>query len=208
MTAEKDMNNGEERRISVTGSDDADNMLQKDEDFSQDAEPLDEAETPPAEEKPAVDRVAELEDRLLRTAAEFDNYKKRTSRLTDDMIKSANDRLLAELLEIADNFERALKHAESDADPNALKKGMDLIYGQLQAILTRNGVTPIDALGQKFDPAYHDAMMQVESDKYGEGIVALEMTKGYRRGDQIIRHSKVGVSSGAAKPSKTSEKEN
>jgi molecular chaperone GrpE len=206
---ENDMNNGEDGRISIPGREENENTgpLEKDEDFSQDAEPVEESESAETEEKQPADRIAELEDRLLRAAADFDNYRKRNARQTDEMIKSANDRLLVELLEIVDSFERAMKHADAEADPNGLKKGMELIYAQLQALMTRYDVTPIDALGQKFDPMYHDAMMQVESEEYPEGVVAGEMAKGYRRGDQIIRHSKVGVSRGTKKRGETSEKE-
>jgi molecular chaperone GrpE len=208
MNMENNMTNGEERRIPVGEGEGADNLLEKDEDFSQDAEPVEEMETSESEAQSPSDRIAELEDRLLRAAADFDNYRKRTARQTDEAIKGGNDRLLGELLEIVDNFERAMQHADADADPNALKKGMELIYSQLQALLVRYGVTPIEALGQKFDPAVHDAMMQVESDAYDEGVVASEMTKGYRRGDQILRHSKVGVSCGTKRPGASSEKDN
>lgn len=198
--------NGEERLIPVSGGDkpDAEMLVRKDEDFSQNAEPVEEAEA--ALESPtehAVSREAELEDRLLRTMADFDNYRKRSARQTEEIVKTANDRLLVEILDIIDNLERAMQHADNGAaDAESLHKGMELIYNQFVALLARYDVTPIEAVGKKFDPDYHDAMMQVESDKYDEGIVAVEMTKGYRRGDQVIRHSKVGVSTGKKKGGK------
>ncbi len=200
MTEDKDMTNenvGSERVVPVTGdSADAEALVEKAEDFSSDAEPVDEEALPPQEGEAPEKRVAELEDRLLRTMAEFDNYRKRNARLTEDLIKSANDKLLQELLEIADNFERALQHASTDANEASLREGLTLIYNQLLAVFARYGVTPIEAVGQKFDPEIHDAMLQVPTNEYAEGIVATEMLKGYRRGEQVLRHSKVGVSTG------------
>jgi len=165
-------------------------------------------EEEPSEEEKLKKRVAELEDKLLRTAAEFDNYKKRMARQLEEMIRSANDKILLELLEVADNFERALRHSNeqaAQADVQALQKGMELIFNQLKALLNRYHITPIDALGQPFDPTLHEALMQVDSDEYPEGVVALEISKGYKQGDRVLRHSKVGVSKGKPTPEKQQE---
>ncbi len=200
MTEDKEMTNenvGGERVVPVTGdASDAEALVEKADDFSSDAEPVEEETAPPQEGEAPEKRVAELEDRLLRTMAEFDNFRKRNARLTEDLIKSANDKLLLDLLEIADNFERALQHAPADDSGASVREGLTLIYNQLVALFARYGVTPIEAIGQKFDPEIHDAMMQVRTDEFAEGIVATEMLKGYRRGDQVLRHSKVGVSTG------------
>jgi molecular chaperone GrpE len=169
-----------------------------------DAEPSDETETEASaedesgaeQEQKFENQVQELQDKLLRAAAEFDNYKKRIARQYDDMIQSANDRILLDLVEIADNFDRAMQHSENNSPADSLRKGVELIHTQLAQLLEKYSVKPIEALGKPFDPNLHDALMQVESDEYDEGIVALEMSKGYLRGERVLRHSKVGVSKG------------
>jgi molecular chaperone GrpE len=140
--------------------------------------------------------LAEAEDRRLRTMAEFDNYRKRTAQQFDQMVRSANEKLLLEMLEIVDNFERALQHSDEAGNGEALRKGTELIYNQMQAILRRYEVEAIEAIGQPFDPNLHDAMMQTTSEIYAEGLVALEIGKGYRIGDRVLRHAKVAVSTG------------
>jgi molecular chaperone GrpE len=147
------------------------------------------------EEKLRV-QVADLEDRLLRALADLDNYKKRSMRQFADVVRTANDKLLGEILEVADNFERALDHVDEATDVEVLEKGTRLIYSQIQDLLRRHEVTPIEAVGKPFDPNLHEAMMQVESEEFGEGVVAVEMSKGYKIGDRVLRHSKVGVSTG------------
>lgn len=147
-----------------------------------------------------AEKEAEIEsDRFLRLAAEFDNYKKRTAREFEDIIKRANVRLLRELVDIVDNFERALSVEAEDQTHQAYRQGVELIYNQLSGILTKEGVTPIEAVGKPFDPHYHEAVMQAESDEYDEGVVAQEIQKGYRIGDKVLRHSRVVVSRGKSK---------
>ena len=160
-----------------------------------------------SEEEKLRQRVDELEDKLLRTAAEFDNYKKRTVRRYDEMIRSAADNVLLELLGVIDNFERALEHSKDDTDSGALRQGTEMIYNQMRGLLTKYSITEIEAIGQPFDPALHDAMMQVDTDEYDEGVVALEMSKGYLCGDRVLRHSKVGVSSGKSTPKADKDEE-
>lgn len=145
-----------------------------------------------------TNRVAELEDKLLRSAAEFDNYKKRIARSYDDMIRSSGDRIFSELLDIVDNFERAL-NTDEKASFESLQEGTRLIFNQMTGLLEKHNIKPIEALGKPFDPNLHEALMQVPSDEYEEGIVALEISKGYSQDKRVIRHSKVGVSSGRAK---------
>ncbi len=169
--------------------------LEKDEDFSSDATEETEA-AGEGDEDSLRSRIAELEDRLLRSAAEFDNYRKRAMRQNEELLKAGNDRLIVEILDVVDNFDRALQHAATDADPGALQKGMALIHNQLTSLLGRYEVTPIVAVGLPFDPAMHEAVMQVDSDVHAEGCVATELSKGYRQGMRVIRHSKVSVSRG------------
>lgn len=158
-----------------------------------------------SEEEKLKSQVEELNDKLLRTAAEFDNYKKRIARQYEEIINSANDRIISELLEIIDNFERALEHDNDKSDFESFRKGINLIVNQFKDLLKRYNVTPIEALGKPFDPNLHEALMQITSDEYKEGLVAVEITKGYKMGERILRHSKVGVSKG--KEEKDNEKE-
>ena len=157
------------------------------------------------EEEQLKNQVEELNDKLLRTAAEFDNYKKRIARQYEDIINSANDRIISELLEIVDNFERALDHGNDNSDFESFRKGIDLISNQFKNLLKSYNVTPIEALGKPFDPNLHEAFIQIASDEYAEGVVAVEITKGYKMGDRILRHSKVGVSKGKEKKDKKKE---
>ena len=157
------------------------------------------AEEELSEEEKLRRKVAELDDRLLRTMADFDNYKKRTARQYDDIIRSANAKVLGDFLEIVDNFERALQHGDDNTDFKAFRKGVELIFGQMRDLLERYDVKPIEAVGQPFDPNRHEALMQVASDEYDEGLVAMEINKGYMQGDRVIRYSKVAVSTGAEK---------
>jgi len=142
-------------------------------------------------------KVSELEDRHLRLVAEFDNYKKRTARQFEDIIKNSGEKIIVPLLEVIDNFERALASASEGTDFNALHEGMELTYQQINDILKREGVEPIDAVGESFDPNLHEAMLQVNSDKYPEGVIAQEISRGYKLNGRVIRFSKVAVSAGA-----------
>ena len=145
------------------------------------------------EEERLTEQVAKLEDQLLRAAAEFDNYKKRTARRFEQIVQSGQDQILLELLGVIDNFDRALAPNGDKDDLNAHREGMELIYEQLKTLLGKYEVTPIEAMGKPFDPNLHEALMQTDSDEYPEGTVAIEVAKGYRQGDRVIRHSKVGV---------------
>jgi molecular chaperone GrpE len=141
-------------------------------------------------------KVAELEEQRLRALADLENYKKRMVRQFDDVVRTANDKLLGQILDVVDNFERALQHAAEDTDIDAMRKGMELIYTQLLGVLKQYELEPIQALGQPFDTNLHEAMLHNESDTYDEGIVSQELARGYRIGDRVIRYTKVGVSKG------------
>ena len=146
-------------------------------------------------------KVLQLEEERLRAMADLENYKKRMVRQFEDVIRSANDKLLGELLEIVDNLERALQNSGVDAatggtDATTFRKGIELIYGQVTEFLSRYDVRPIESLGKPFDPVFHEALMQVDSDEYDEGVVAVEISKGYMLGKRVLRHTKVAVSKG------------
>ncbi|MFH1373185.1 MAG: nucleotide exchange factor GrpE [bacterium] len=162
-----------------------------------------------SEEEKLRSRVVELEDKLLRSAAEFDNYKKRLIRQYDDVIRVANDGIFQELLHVIDSFERARQHDNEHDDTAAFRDGVEMIYQQLTGLLGRFNIEPIEAVGRPFDPGLHEAMMQVGSDEFAEDVIAIEINKGYRQGDRVLRHSKVGVSKGKVmnSPEESDEKD-
>lgn len=152
-------------------------------------------------------QVADLEGKKLRAMADLDNYRKQMTRRFQDVIQTSNDRLLAELLEVIDNFERALAHGVTEnsveANSDSIREGTELIYNQMRDFLGRYQVKPIEAVGHPFDPNLHEAMMQVASDEYDEGIVVTEISKGYTVGERVLRHARVAVSNG--KPTEKEE---
>jgi molecular chaperone GrpE len=140
----------------------------------------------------------ELKDRLLRTAAEFDNWKKRAKKEADEAGARGRESLLKELLPVIDNLERALKHASAD-DP--LATGVRMVEKQLLSALEKFGVTRFSALGQPFDPNMHDAIQQVESADLAPGTVAQEFASGYLTNGRLLRPAMVAVAK--APPSTT-----
>jgi len=145
------------------------------------------------------EKTAQLEDRCLRLAADFENYKKRTGRQYEEILKNSNRDIIFNLLEVLDNFERALAAAVESSDFESLHSGTELVYQSLFDMLKKEGLEPIEAVGEKFDPAYHEAMMQMESEEYDEGIVVRDMVKGYMLKGKVLRYSKVIVSNGKPK---------
>lgn len=145
-------------------------------------------------EEQLQERVDELEDKLLRNAAEFENQKKRFFKRQIDIVNSSNDNLLTEILSVVDNFDRALKTGEENSDYKSLSEGTRLIHSQMSDLLNKYDVKPIEAVGEMFDPKLHEAVMQIESAEHSEGTIVQEISKGYLKGDKVLRHSKVGVS--------------
>lgn len=137
--------------------------------------------------------LEEGHDKYLRLAADFDNYKKRTVREFSDLIQSANEELILQLIPVLDNFERALDAAKSSDDFDSFHKGVEMIHQQLKDVLERQGVKEIEALGEPFDPHKHEAVMMVEKDKSPSEIVVEEMERGYMLNDRVLRPSKVAV---------------
>jgi molecular chaperone GrpE len=133
---------------------------------------------------------AELNDQLLRLAADFENFKKRSAREREAYISLANERFAIDILEVVDNFERALK-----ADDTHLREGIHQIQQLLNAQLLRNGITPLDAQKKQFNPTEHEAIAHVTSDEPA-GTVIDEVSRGYRMHDKVIRYAKVAVSKG------------
>jgi len=143
----------------------------------------------------AEQQARENYDRLLRLSAEFDNYKKRTSREMQEVIKYANEKMAKELLTVVDNLERAIEAACGECpEDDPLVKGIHLTLGEVLKILERHMVKPVKALGEPFDPTYHQAMMQEEVDNHPPNTVVREMQKGYVIHDRLLRPAMVVVS--------------
>jgi len=149
-----------------------------------------------------IARIAELEklvdehqQRTLRTQADFDNFRKRTQKEKEELASYASMKLITQLLPIIDNFERAIAASKESGDFESFSKGVDMIFRQFGQQLEQEGLQPIEAVGQPFNPEYHQAVMQVESDEHEEGIVVEELQKGYMLKDKVLRPSMVKVSS-------------
>ena len=142
-----------------------------------------------------LDRFRDL---ALRSQADFENYKKSSSREKEEAIKYANSSLLERLIAIVDNFELGLEAARAEGEKSPVFSGMSMVLKQLMDFLTDNGLQPIDATGQKFDPNLHEAIAHEPSDKFPEGIVVRQTRRGYRMKDRLLRPSSVVVSSGPA----------
>ncbi|MCR5156291.1 MAG: nucleotide exchange factor GrpE [Butyrivibrio sp.] len=142
---------------------------------------------------PLQEKVDELNDKVLRQMAEFENFRKRTDKEKSQQFELGQSNVLEKLLPIVDNFERGLAAVPEAEKDGAFADGMNKIYKQLMTELENLGVTPIEAVGKEFDPNFHNAVMQVESDEYESGIVAQELQKGYMFHDTVLRHSMVGV---------------
>lgn len=136
-------------------------------------------------------QLATLNDQHLRLAAEYDNYRKRTTREKETIYQDAKLDTIAKFLEVYDNLERAVTQAGDD--DNVHKKGMEMIFHQLQGILEKLGVTVIDPAGQPFDPERHNAVMHVDDENLGENVVAQVFQKGFLLGDRVIRFATVQV---------------
>ncbi|MBI1820412.1 MAG: nucleotide exchange factor GrpE [Nitrospirae bacterium] len=138
--------------------------------------------------------IKELKEKNLRLLAEFENYKKRTSRDQLESMKYAQEPALKEFLPILDNLERALFHSKESRDIDKLNEGLQLIMKQSQEVLTQLGVSPLPAKGEIFDPTKHQAISQVETDELEENRVVEEVSKGYFFKDRILRPAMVTVS--------------
>jgi molecular chaperone GrpE len=136
--------------------------------------------------------VQELQNRLLRTTADFDNFRRRARQEKEDLLKYAASRMVQEILPVLDNFQLAL--AAEAADAASVKQGVEMVFRQLQAALEREGLVEMNPVGQPFDPNFHEAVMQVASDEYESGTVVEVLRKGYLLQDKVIRPAMVKVS--------------
>ena len=138
-------------------------------------------------------QIEDLNDRLRRQMAEFDNFRKRSEKEKSQMFDMGAKSIIEKVLPIVDNFERGLAAVPEEQKDDAFVTGMDKVYKQLMTEFDSIGVKPIEAVGQEFNPDLHNAVMQVESEEFEPGIVAQELEKGYMYKDTVVRHSMVAV---------------
>ena len=139
------------------------------------------------------EQIAQLEDRVIRQMAEFENFRKRTDREKQTMFEMGAKSVIEKILPVVDNFERGFATVDPEDENDAFVGGMRMVYKQLMTELENMGVKPIEAVGQEFDPNLHNAVMQMESDQYESGFVAQELLKGYTYHDTVVRYSMVAV---------------
>ena len=148
--------------------------------------------------------IEDLKDKKLRIAAEFENFRRRSFQEKADWIKNATERLILELCDVRDNFERALD-SENKQDGDSFKKGIEMIFQQLESVLKNEGLTKIEAKGKDFDPQYHEALAHIPSELEENKIVAI-IQNGYLMNDKVIRAVRVAVSNGE-KPKKKKDEQ-
>ena len=139
------------------------------------------------------EKIDQLEDRVKRQMAEFENFRKRTEREKQAMFETGAKSVVEKILPVVDNFERGFATVTPEDENDAFVDGMKMVYKQLMTELENMGVKPIEAVGCEFDPNFHNAVMQVESEEYESGVIAQELLKGYTYHDTVVRHSMVAV---------------
>jgi molecular chaperone GrpE len=189
QTAEQDLNG--------TYTADPENVVQE----QQEAGAIHEEQAAETGEVPVPSELDELRkqseenyQRYVRAQADFDNFRRRARQEKEDFAKYASLKLIEQLLPVVDNFERALSSSKETKDFDALIKGLDMTYRQLDQLLVQEGLRPIEVIGQPFNPEFHQAIMQVESEEHGEGIILEELQKGYILKDKVVRPAMVKVS--------------
>ena len=136
----------------------------------------------------------EINDKYTRLIAEFDNYKKRTDKEYISLIRNANEKLITELLPVVDDLERSLAHLNEENDFKTMVEGFQLIHKNLTSLLDRQGLKPMESVGEEFDPDKHDALIQVENKDVESNHIVDEHLRGYVYNDKVIRHAQVIVS--------------
>ena len=138
-------------------------------------------------------KIAELEDKNKRQLAEFENFRRRTEKEKQAMFETGAKSVIEKILPVIDNFERGFAVVDPEDSEDAFVKGMSQVYKQMMTELDKIGVKPIEAVGQEFNPDFHNAVMQVQSEEYEAGVVAQELQKGYTYRDSVVRYSMVAV---------------
>ncbi len=139
------------------------------------------------------EKIEELTDRLTRQMAEFDNFRKRTDREKSQMYEIGAKDIIEKILPVVDDFERGLHAVKEEEKENPFVQGMEMVYKKLMTTLEGVGVKPIEAVGTEFNPDFHNAVMHVEDENFGENIIAEVFQKGYMYRDSVVRHSMVKV---------------
>lgn len=139
------------------------------------------------------EQIAELTDKVKRQLAEFENFRNRTEKEKSQMYAIGAKDVIEKILPVVDNFERGIKSIPEEEKESPVASGMEMIYKQLMTVLTDLGVTPIEAVGQEFDPGLHNAVMHVEDEELGQNVVSEEFQRGYKYKDAVLRHSMVKV---------------
>ncbi|SDM87530.1 molecular chaperone GrpE [Paenibacillus sp. yr247] len=182
-----------EQDVNTTYAAESEQAAEQQEEVAQQAEVSEEAKEL-SELETARMQAEENYQRLLRVQADFDNFRRRARAEKEDFAKYASLKLIEQLLPIVDNFDRALSSSKETKDFEALVKGLDMTYRGMDQLLTAEGLKPIESVGQPFNPEFHQAVMQVESEEHEEGIVVEELQKGYILKDKVIRPAMVKVS--------------
>lgn len=143
----------------------------------------------------AHQQIEEAQQRTLRSQADFDNFRRRTRQEKEQLTQYASMNVLEQILPVIDNFERAIASSVETKDFDSLAKGIEMVFRQMMSVLENEGLKSIDAIGAPFNPEFHQAVMQVQSDEHEEGTVVEELQKGYMLKEKILRPSMVKVSS-------------
>lgn len=191
----QDNNNAEEQiPVQETEAAEAVTANEQTEAGSDTAEPTTEQVVSKDELDRAQAHAEEQTQRLLRAQADFDNLRRRTQKEKEDLAKYASAQLITELIPVIDNFERAMATKPDHPELESFSKGVDMIFRQMSDVLKNAGLTTMETVGQPFNPEFHQAVMQVESDEYEEGTVVEELQKGYVLKDKVLRPAMVKVS--------------
>lgn len=196
---EEALENGEEQEKEETLAEEMEGAAEAEKEIVQETE---EASVEQSEEKKGFfkkkkdkkdEQIEELNDRVKRQMAEFENFRKRTEKEKTQMYDMGAKSIIEKILPVIDNFERGFTMVQEEDKEDPFVVGMDKVYKQMIAELESIGVKPIEAVGTEFNPDFHNAVMQTESEEYESGIVAQEMLKGYTYKDTVVRHSMVAV---------------
>lgn len=196
---EEALENGEEQEKEETLAEEMEGAAEAEKEIVQETE---EASIEQSEEKKGFfkkkkdkkdEQIEELNDRVKRQMAEFENFRKRTEKEKTQMYDMGAKSIIEKILPVIDNFERGFTMVQEEDKEDPFVVGMDKVYKQMIAELESIGVKPIEAVGTEFNPDFHNAVMQTESEEYESGIVAQEMLKGYTYKDTVVRHSMVAV---------------
>nr|WP_243115305.1 nucleotide exchange factor GrpE [Mobilisporobacter senegalensis] len=181
-------------QMEETGESDTDNIEESDEEGTQKKEKSKFFKKDKKEKKdPKDEKIEELNDRLIRTMAEFDNFRKRSEKEKSQMFELGAKDIIERILPVIDNFERGLDTISEEEREGAFAQGIEKIYKQLTTTLEEVGVKAIEAVGNEFDPNLHNAVMHADDEEQGENIITDEFQKGYMYKDTVVRHSMVKV---------------